>query len=97
MLPSPVPINGGGRARVLLGPCGVLAEEDSNDPLTLTDLVVGGGPGGGGGSGIPGSQPLLDGDRFLSWLFGLDGPALPTTAPAEAALRDAGGLCGASN
>ena len=40
--------------------------DDSDEPLTLTDLVVGGGPGGGGGSGIPGSQLLfVVGDRFL--------------------------------
>lgn len=65
MLPRPVPINGGGRVLVLLVPCTVRADDDSDEPLTLTDLVVGGGPGGGGGSGIPGSQPLFDGDRFL--------------------------------
>lgn len=67
MLPNPVPINGGGRARVLFRLWGVLAEDDSDEPLALTDLVAGGGgPGGGGGSGIPGSQPLFDGDRFLN-------------------------------
>lgn len=68
MLPNPVPRTGGALLEVrpescVLDPCGVLID-DSDEPLTLTDLVVGGGPGGGGGSGIPGSQLLLDGDRF---------------------------------
>lgn len=66
-------------------------EEPSDEPLALTALAVGGGPGGGGGSGIPGSQPLFEGDRFLNEL------ALLTIAPAEAALLDAGGLDGVSN
>lgn len=71
--------------------------DDSDEPLTLTDLVVGGGPGGGGGSGIPGSQLLfVGGDRFLVWLPALDEPALLGTAPADAALRDAGGRDGVS-
>jgi hypothetical protein len=96
MLPSPVPINGGGRARVRLGPWDVLAEDDSDEPLTLTDLPAGGGPGGGGGRGIPGSQPFA-GDGPRDRLEGLEELALLTTAPAEAALRDAGGLDSASN
>lgn len=66
-------------------------EDDSDEPLALIVLAVGGGPGGGGGSGIPGSQPLFEGDRSL------EEPALLTTAPAEAALLDAGGLDGVSN
>jgi len=82
---------GDGLGRTLLGPCTVLVEDDSDEPLALTALAVGGGPGGGGGSGIPGSQPLVEGERLL------EEPALLTTAPAEAALLDAGGLGGVSN
>jgi hypothetical protein len=63
MLPNPVPSTGGALLVVLADPCGVLIE-DSDEPLTLTDLAAGGGPGGGGGSGIPGSQLLFDGDQF---------------------------------
>lgn len=68
MLPNPVPRTGGALLDVraepwVLDPCGVLIE-DSDEPLTLTDLVVGGGPGGGGGSGMPGPQLLFDGDKF---------------------------------
>lgn len=96
MLPKPVPINGGGRVRVRLGPWVALAEDDSDEPLTLTDLPAGGGPGGGGGRGIPGSQPFA-GDGPRERLEGLDELALLTTAPAEAARRDAGGLSGVSN
>lgn len=91
MLPSPVPINGGGRARVRLGPWVVLADDDSDEPLTLTDRPAGGGPGGGGGRGIPGSQPFA-GEGPLDRLEGLDELALLTMAPAEAARLDAGGL-----
>lgn len=65
MLPRPVPIKGAGRALALLVPWMVRADDDSDEPLTLTDLPAGGGPGGGGGSGIPGSQPPFEGDGFL--------------------------------
>lgn len=54
--------------------------------------AAGGGPGGGGGKGMPGAHPLW-GDWFRIWLGGLEGPAV-TTAPADAALREAGGLGG---
>lgn len=64
MLPNPVPSTGGPLLVVLLELGVVLIEDDSDEPLTLTDLAAGGGPGGGGGSGIPGSQLLFDGDRF---------------------------------
>lgn len=96
--PAPVPISVGGRALVdLPGPWIVRADEDSVELLALADPVAGGGPGGGGGSGIPGSQPLFGDDGFLCWLGDLDGTILFTAAPAEAALRDAGGLAGASS
>jgi hypothetical protein len=67
MLPNPVPRIGGALLIVLadpceLDPCGVLIDE-SDDPLTLTDLAAGGGPGGGGGSCNPWPQLLSDGDR----------------------------------
>lgn len=64
MLPSFDPKIGGGRALSLSGASGALMDA-SEEPLTLSDLLVGGGPGGGGGRGIPGSQWLPDGDRFL--------------------------------
>lgn len=63
MLPSPVPSTGG-PLLVVLFELWVVLRDDSDEPLTLTDLAAGGGPGGGGGSGIPGSQLLFDGDRF---------------------------------
>lgn len=50
----------------------------------LCDLDCGGGPGGGGGSGIPGSHLVDDEPREREE----DGVL---TAPAETALRDAGG------
>lgn len=51
----------------------------------LCDLVVGGGPGGGGGNGIPGSHLFVDEPRERDD----DGVLI---APADAALREAGGL-----
>ena len=53
--------------------------------VMLCDLEVGGGPGGGGGNGIPGSHLAVDEPRDLE-----DEGVL--MAPAEAALREAGGL-----
>jgi ribulose 1,5-bisphosphate synthetase/thiazole synthase len=49
------------------------------------ELACGGGPGGGGGNGIPGSHLVVDEPRDL------DDVGVPI-APAEAALREAGGL-----
>jgi hypothetical protein len=60
MLSKLVPITGGGRLRVEI--CELRIPDVSDRPLTLCDLAVGGGPGGGGGSGIPGSQPCVDGE-----------------------------------
>lgn len=60
MLSKPGPITGGGRLRIEI--CEFLIPDVSDRPLTLCDLAVGGGPGGGGGSGIPGSQPCVDGE-----------------------------------
>jgi len=50
----------------------------------LCDLDCGGGPGGGGGSGIPGSHRVVDDPRERE-----DEGLL--IAPADAALREAGG------
>lgn len=62
ILSRPVPSDGGGRALVLTGAFVLRDDDASGEPLTLCDLVVGGGPGGGGGRGIPGSQPRAGGD-----------------------------------
>lgn len=53
--------------------------------VMLWDRGAGGGPGGGGGRGIPGSHLATDDDRDLAE----DGVLV---APAETALREAGGL-----
>lgn len=55
--------------------------------LMLCDLELeGGGPGGGGGRGIPGSHLVVEADReWGEWVL---------IAPADTALREAGGLTG---
>lgn len=58
--------------------------------LMLCDLDVGGRPGGGGGNGMPGSHLDVDDPRDRED----DGVLM---APAEAALRDAGGRESASS
>jgi len=54
------------------------------------ELACGGGPGGGGGRGIPGAHLAIDNPRLCV----AAGEEL--IAPADAALREAGGLTGAS-
>ena len=59
--------------------------------LILCDLLEGGGgPGGGGGNGIPGAHLEVEEPRGRE----AEGTFI---APAETALRDAGGLGSASN
>ena len=86
--PRLVPCPGG--RRVTGAAMGVDVKDPSGERLRLCERALGGGgPGGGGGSGIPGSQPTLEGDR-LPRLEGPDATALEAILPVEAARREAG-------
>ena len=92
--PSTVPSGGACRAD---GRCAESIEclgVVSMVPIALCERgALGGGPGGGPGNGIPGSQPLSrEGDLLPVRLVVEDEQQLEPTAPAETALRDAGGL-----
>lgn len=90
----PVPGTGDGPFAGWEVGCTVCLDDVSEEPLRLSDRVVGGGPGGGGGSGIPGSQLRLGGDLLGDTLIALDELLLVSIAPVEAALLEEGGRKG---
>jgi hypothetical protein len=92
--PSTVPSGGACRANERCAESVERFELTSLVPIALCERgALGGGPGGGPGNGIPGSQPLSrEGDLLPVRLVVEDEQQLEPAAPAEAALRDAGGL-----